>query len=153
MLAGAGDELQGIKRGIMEMADVLVINKADGDNIAKANLARKAYENALHLFSPRDSGWLPPVLTCSSLTGNGIDKVWAQINEYTSSINSNGVLFKNREDQKKHWFENRLNAEIMHRIKENKKLGSLFIKVKKDVVSDTITPHQGVKMILDKIFN
>ena len=76
MLAGAGDELQGIKRGIMEMADALVINKADGDNIKKSERAKREYLNALHLFPATESGWIPTVNTCSSLNNKGIEDIW-----------------------------------------------------------------------------
>src|SRR6478752_8038629 len=75
-ISGAGDELQGIKRGIMEMADVIVITKADGDNIAKAKLAKTEFNRALHLFPAKKSGWMPRVTTCSALTKDGIDEVW-----------------------------------------------------------------------------
>src|SRR6056297_2832095 len=89
MLAGAGDELQGIKRGIMEMADAIIINKAEGDNRQKSLLAKREYENALHLFPPAESGWTPVVRTCSALEKQGIDKVWETIYEYLNFIKNN----------------------------------------------------------------
>ncbi len=95
MLAGAGDELQGIKRGIMEMADALVINKADGDNVKKAKLAQLEYKNALHLFPPSESGWIPTVNTCSSLNNKGIEEVWKVI-ERLSGINQKQWLFSEK---------------------------------------------------------
>lgn len=88
-IAGAGDELQGIKRGIMEMADAIVINKADGDNIEKANLAASQFRSALHLFPPSQSGWSPCVLTCSAKQGTGISEVWDTINEYIELTRNN----------------------------------------------------------------
>jgi LAO/AO transport system kinase len=99
MLAGAGDELQGIKRGIMEMADAIVINKADGDNVEKAELAAREYRNALHLFPPAQSGWTPAVKACSSVTKKGIEEVWQTILDYTKLTQSNGYFSQNRQQQ------------------------------------------------------
>src|SRR6056297_66269 len=92
MLAGAGDELQGIKRGIMEMADTIAINKADGENIPKANLAKKEFENALHLFPVPPSGWPPKVLTCSAMKNNGIAEIWGEVQNYLSLTSENGFF-------------------------------------------------------------
>ncbi len=99
MLAGAGDELQGIKRGIMEMADALVINKADGDNQERSDRAKQEYANALHLFPPSASGWTPVVRTCSSLQKTGIDEIWNSINDYVSLTKNNGYFNRKRQDQ------------------------------------------------------
>jgi len=92
MLAGAGDELQGIKRGIMEIADLIVINKADGDNITKAELAASVYKNALHLFPSLPNGWKPEVLTASAIGNDGIKEVWEKINEFTLQTKANGFF-------------------------------------------------------------
>ena len=102
-LAGAGDELQGIKRGIVEMADAIAINKADGDNIAAAEDARAEYERALRLLSEPESGWAPPVLTCSAHTGNGIVDVWAAVEEYRDHTQDNGFFEAQRQRQARHW--------------------------------------------------
>lgn len=101
MLAGAGDELQGIKRGIMELADAIVINKADGDNKNAAKLARQQYENALHLFPPALSGWTTPVLLCSSIRNEGISAVWDTILQYMELTADNGYFKLNRSQQEK----------------------------------------------------
>ena len=103
MLAGAGDELQGMKRGIMERADALIINKADGDHIRDAGIARNAYQNALHLFPLPESGWEPRVLTCSSQNHEGIDQVWEMILEYMHLTQNNGYFTQNRRNQRKYW--------------------------------------------------
>jgi LAO/AO transport system kinase len=92
MLAGAGDELQGIKRGIMEMADAIVINKADGDNVKNATRAQSEYKNALHLFPPTESGWVPTVGTCSARTKKGIEDVWETIFSYANFTKENGFF-------------------------------------------------------------
>lgn len=103
MLAGAGDELQGIKRGIMEMADAIAINKADGENRNEARRAANEYKNALHLFPPPESGWTPQVTTCSALENRRIDKVWSIINDYLKHTRENGFFEEKRHRQARHW--------------------------------------------------
>lgn len=103
MLAGAGDELQGIKRGIMEMADMIAITKADGANIDRAERALSEYRNALHLFPPPESGWPPEVRTCSALEGKGIDEIWTSIREYLKHTRENGYFSGNRSRQARFW--------------------------------------------------
>ena len=102
-LAGAGDELQGIKRGIVEMADAIAINKADGENRSAAEDARAEYERALHLLGETDSGWDPPVLTCSGQTGDGIDEVWQAVEDYQSEMQASGYFDEQRRRQARHW--------------------------------------------------
>lgn len=99
MLSGAGDELQGIKRGIMEMADGIAINKADGDNIPAATRAQAEYSNALHLFPPSESGWTPKVLTCSAISKKGIAEVWNMISEYKAKTRISGYFEQKRKSQ------------------------------------------------------
>ena len=99
MIAGAGDELQGIKRGIMEMADAIIITKADSDNIQKAKNAQETYKQALHLFPILENGWQVKVSTCSSLKNKGISEVWAMIDDYNTEMEKNGWKSKNREKQ------------------------------------------------------
>lgn len=99
MLAGAGDELQGIKRGIMEMADAIAINKADGDNLTKAQLAMRQYQNALHLFPPSESGWEPLVRTCSALTNDGVEAIWGIVEQYKRFSLESGYLHRKRQEQ------------------------------------------------------
>lgn len=114
MLAGAGDELQGIKRGILEMADLIAINKADGDNVDAAKRAKQEYQNALSLFPDQPSGWKPVVKTCSSLDGSGLDQIWSEIESYIEFTNKNGHFKKHRKEQAIDWmYEN-----IHYRLKE-----------------------------------
>ncbi|WP_421890848.1 methylmalonyl Co-A mutase-associated GTPase MeaB [Marinoscillum sp.] len=112
MIAGGGDELQGIKRGIMEMADALVINKADGNNLKPANRARKAYENALHLFPPHESGWVVPVKTCSAIKNEGIPEIWTTIETYMSSLSERGFITKQREAQNVKWLHELIRTRL-----------------------------------------
>jgi len=114
-LAGAGDELQGIKRGIVEMADAIAINKADGDNQSAAEDARSEYEKALHLLGEPDSGWQPPVVTCSGLTGEGVESVWEAVKEYHSQMQASGFFQRQRQRQARHW----MYQTIEHRLRED----------------------------------
>ncbi|TYZ05809.1 methylmalonyl Co-A mutase-associated GTPase MeaB [Hymenobacter lutimineralis] len=105
MLAGAGDELQGVKRGIMEMADAVTITKADGSNEVAARRARREYQNALHLFPLGASGWSPDVTTCSALTGQGIPEVWSVVEDYVRHTQQNGYFQQRRQEQNLHWLQ------------------------------------------------
>ncbi|PWL31059.1 methylmalonyl Co-A mutase-associated GTPase MeaB [uncultured Roseivirga sp.] len=109
MLAGAGDELQGIKKGIMEMADSVVINKADGDNLKQARRAKVEYQNALHLFPANPSGWIPQVKTCSALDKSGLEEVFEMLTKFQAQVVGNGFFDKNRADQQVSWFKENLN--------------------------------------------
>lgn len=114
MLAGAGDELQGIKKGIMEMTDTIAITKADGDNIKQAKRARVEYMTALHLFPPNPSGWIPQVTTCSSLAASNIDKVWGIIADFWEKQLQNGWLQKTRAAQNLHWMHDTIKETLIN---------------------------------------
>ncbi|HLT70999.1 MAG TPA: methylmalonyl Co-A mutase-associated GTPase MeaB [Cyclobacteriaceae bacterium] len=114
MLAGAGDELQGIKKGIIEMADALVITKADGDNTIKTTIAQSEYQQALHLLPVNDAWWKPPVLTCSAVTGEGLEAVWNTVRDYESRARASGHLEANRETQQVHWLNESFDQLIRH---------------------------------------
>lgn len=115
-LAGAGDELQGIKRGIMEMADAIVINKADGENLKAAKLAKSEFNRALHLYPPKDSGWTPQTVTCSATKNEGIDDIWSIISDYISETSESGYFQQKRKEQNKFWLiqtiEQRLKSDF-----------------------------------------
>jgi LAO/AO transport system kinase len=115
MLAGAGDELQGIKKGIMEMADAIAINKADGNNIDQAKKAKKEYQNALHLFPANENGWVPEVKTCSSLNNEGLDDILRLLNKYQLEQKQSGYFDLNRKEQAIHW----MHQTIHHFLKQN----------------------------------
>lgn len=112
MLAGAGDELQGIKRGIMEMADLIAINKADGNNVEKAQLAKIQYKNAIHLFPRKDSGWEPGVLTCSAVQKSGIAEIWKEIEKYRQLTVSNGWFETRRNQQATYWMHETIREQL-----------------------------------------
>ena len=115
-LAGAGDELQGIKRGIMEMADSIIINKADGENLKAAKLAKTEFNRALHLYPAKESGWAPKTLLCSAIKNEGISEIWDVISNYFETVKSNGYFQHKRKEQNKFWLlqtiESRLKSEF-----------------------------------------
>jgi len=119
-IAGAGDELQGIKRGIMEMADTVVINKADGDNIHRANTTATQYRNALHLFPPSLSGWVPQVMTCSSLRKTGMSEIANCINDYFELVKGNGYFKERRSSQARFWMYETIDAHLKNNFYQNK---------------------------------
>jgi len=115
-LAGAGDELQGIKRGIMEMADSIVINKADGENLKAAKIAKNEFNRALHLYPAKESGWAPKTILCSALKNEGIAEIWEVVSDYFETVKSNGYFQHKRKEQNKFWLmqtiESRLKSEF-----------------------------------------
>ncbi|WP_028584324.1 methylmalonyl Co-A mutase-associated GTPase MeaB [Desulfogranum mediterraneum] len=102
-ISGAGDELQGIKKGVLEVADAIVVNKADGDNITRAKLAKKQYETALHLVTPSSPNWAPPVMTCSALEEKGLNEVWETITQHKKVMSATGELDEKRKEQALSW--------------------------------------------------
>ena len=131
-LAGTGDELQGIKRGIMEMADGIVINKADGDNIERANLAKAQFQSALHLFPPTLSGWIPEVLTYSGYYGIGIKEVWEMIDRYFEFVKGNGYFEHRRMEQEKYWMYETIDEQLKAHFYRDPEVEAL-LKVKQDL--------------------
>ena len=149
MLAGAGDELQGMKRGIMELSDALVITKADGDNQAPANRARVEYQNALHLFPPTDTGWFPPVLMCSALTSMGITDVWQTIQRHQQLTTQNGFRNRRRQHQQLTWFRSLLRQKIEGRFYDQPGMRDQLAFIEDQVKSGILLPAPAV----DRLFN
>lgn len=147
-IAGAGDELQGIKRGIMEMADLIVINKADGDNIAKANLAKTEFNRALHLFPAKNSGWIPKVTTCSAFEKTGIDAVWKTISDYFELVKSNHYFEEKRQNQNQFWMLETINEQIKNSFYNNSTISVEFEKIKKAVQNNEISPFAAALKLL-----
>jgi LAO/AO transport system kinase len=146
MLSGAGDELQGIKKGILEVADILAINKADGDNKLPAEQARRAYKNAIHLFAHRDAEWTPPVLTCSATQGDGIIDVWNTVLEHRKNAQKSGIFERRRHQQQKHWLWDIVEQEWMARFRERTKED--FDQIETQVVTGTLSPTSGALKLL-----
>ncbi|WP_321288042.1 methylmalonyl Co-A mutase-associated GTPase MeaB [uncultured Sunxiuqinia sp.] len=152
MLAGAGDELQGIKRGIMEMADVITINKADGNNIDKAEMARVQYKNALHLFPPTDSGWKPEVLTCSAILHAGIDKVWMTILKYVELVKKNSYFQHKRNEQSKFWMYETINDRLKSDFYQNDILKGMTAEFEKKVLGEEMSSFVAARELLENYY-
>ena len=144
MLAGAGDELQGIKRGIMELADMLVITKADGDNLQKANNAKQEYQMALHLFPASENGWTPKVSVCSALEDTGIKDIWETISTYNQQMISNNYKDENRKKQDVYWLHHIIKEEL-----GNKKYNSLILEGKLDELETKLKKGGTIKQLLE----
>ncbi len=153
MLAGAGDELQGIKRGIMEMADGITINKADGQNIDKALVAQSQYSSALHLFPPTQSGWIPRVETCSSIYSTGIDTIWNMVNEYMLHTRQNGFFINNRNEQSRYWMYETINENLKNNFYLCPALKPKIIEFDKKVQDNEISSFEAARILLDFYFN
>jgi LAO/AO transport system kinase len=151
-ISGAGDELQGIKRGIMEMADAIVINKADGDMIRKANLAKVEFGRALHLFPAKKSGWIPTAATCSAITQEGIPEVWETISEFVALTKANHYFFEKRKEQNQYWMLETINEQLKSNFYNNSKIKSLLEVNKKAVQNDEISPFAAAQLLLDAYF-
>jgi LAO/AO transport system kinase len=149
MLAGAGDELQGIKRGIMEMADALFITKADGNNIAQTQLAKMQYENALHLFPAAASGWTPVVGTCSALENSGMNEVHAVIDRYFSLVSASGWMEGHRREQDLLWMEEALYAEITRELQHNQILQAQWSALKTAVIDRQKSPFAAAHELVN----
>ena len=151
-ISGAGDELQGIKRGIMEMADAIVINKADGDNVRKANLAKTEFHRALHLFPAKKSGWTAAATTCSSITGDGIEKVLEMIIDYLSLTKSNNYILEKRKEQNQYWMMETIVEELKINFYTHPEIISLLEDNKKAVANDEISPFAAAQIVLKAYF-
>ena len=149
-LAGAGDELQGIKRGIMEMADGIVVNKADGDNVDKANLAAAQLRNALHLFPLPASGWSPKVLTCSGYYELGIKEVWDMVYEYIDFTKKNGYFYKNRNEQSKFWMYETINEQLKANFYQHPEMERELKWKEQQVIHCEISSFIAAQQLLDK---
>ncbi|GHM99419.1 ATPase/protein kinase [Cytophagales bacterium WSM2-2] len=151
-LAGAGDELQGIKKGIMEMADAIVITKADGENEKKARQAQTEFQHALHLFQPAESGWTPKVITTSAVQKKGIEEVWRMIASFQSQTMSSSFFHQNREQQKLVWFHESIQALLRDRIFQSKKTSAKIEALEKKISSGKVIPSTAAIEIVKTYF-
>src|SRR5271168_2174149 len=151
MLPGAGDELQGIKKGLIELADMIAVNKADGDNIKRANLAAAEYRGALHILSPRSEHWHPPVLTYSALAGTGIGELWQKILEHRSAMNASGDFAARRRQQQVKWMWSMLEQRMMARLRADPVIRSRVKKTEADVAYGRITPALAAEQIAEML--
>jgi LAO/AO transport system kinase len=147
MLAGAGDELQGIKRGIMELADLITITKADGDNLRKANQARQEFQNAIHFFPPNENGMVSKVTTCSALNNDGMLMIYDAINEYIERTKSTGYFDKKRKNQDKYWLNETLKNLILSHFFENDEIKNKIKKAEIDIDKNQQSPFNAAEEI------
>lgn len=150
MLAGAGDELQGMKKGIMEMADAIAVTKADGDNARRAALAQAEYQNALHLFPPSGNGWEARVLTCSALENQGIAPLWQLIEEHRRLTQQNGFFARNRQEQQLHWMHETVQQTLQAQFYNHPSVKSVLSQVEADVRAGKIPATQAALQLLQR---
>jgi LAO/AO transport system kinase len=147
MLPGAGDELQGLKKGVVELADMIAVNKADGDNVARATTAAAEYRAALHILSPRSAGWSPPVIAYSALTGEGIGKMWEAIVEHRARMSASGELAARRRQQQVKWMWSMLEERIMAHLRSHPLLRTKLPKLEAAVADGRMSADLAVEEI------
>jgi LAO/AO transport system kinase len=149
MLPGAGDELQGIKRGIMEMADLIIINKSEAGVLDKANEARRNYESALHLFPSKVTGWMPKVLLASALYAENMETISHEMDQFHTHVNQNGYFQSNRVAQDVFWFNDSLGKQLEDFLMANPKLSELKIQLERDVRQGSKNPFTAARELVD----
>ena len=147
MVAGAGDELQGIKKGIVELADMIAVNKADGDNIARANVAAADYRGALHILAPRSPSWSPPVITYSALTGAGIAELWTQVQTHKQKMTASGELAARRREQQVKWMWTMLEERLTARLRSDASVRAKVKQAEAQVAAGQLAPTLAVEQI------
>lgn len=153
MIAGAGDELQGIKRGIMEMADVIAINKADGNNKERAELARAQFQNALHLFPKSESGFDPKVVTCSALKDSGIEDVWETVGDYIKLTKANGFFNSRRSRQARYWMYETINETLKQDFYNNQAIKKERSRLESEVVEGKMSSFEAAHKLMELYYN
>jgi LAO/AO transport system kinase len=151
MLPGAGDELQGIKKGLVELADMIAINKADGDNIKRANIAAGDYRGALHILSPRSNHWQPPVVTYSALTGAGIAELWQKVLDHRAAMTASGEFASRRREQQVKWMWSMLESRMMARLRSDAAIRAKVKKIEGEVAEGRIAPAAAAETIAEML--
>jgi LAO/AO transport system kinase len=152
MLPGAGDELQGMKRGIMELTDLIAINKADGDDRIKAQVARREYENALHLLPASPTGWSPRVVTCSAQAREGISEVWTIVLEHNLWLRQHGLLEAVRREQVRRWMDEMIRNELLRRFRSHPLVRERWPDIEREVVEGRLSSFRAVEQLLDSYY-
>src|SRR5689334_19532078 len=147
MIPGAGDELQGLKKGIVELADMIAVNKADGDNIEAAKQAAAEYRAALNILTPQSSAWSPPVITSSALTGNSIDRLWAQVLSHKEKTTASGELAARRRDQQVKWTRTMLEERLTARLRSDASIRAKLRQAEIQVAAGKLAPTLAVDEI------
>lgn len=149
MISGAGDELQGIKRGVMEMSDLLLINKADGSNIDKAIQAQAQYQSALHLFPAPPSGWTPRALTCSAVERTGLPETLQEIENYITLTKANGYFERRRREQARYRMYETINEHLQQSFYNNPAIAEQLAKLEQQVIDGTLNPYDAAAQLLE----
>jgi len=153
VITGAGDDLQGIKKGILELADAIVVNKADGDNRQKALTARADYEQILHYLRPSTEGWKSQALTCSALSGEGIADIWLKVQKFRETAQASGAYARRRQEQLLQWVRTMTDEYLRNRIEQNEALAACRENVERKVVTGEITPTNAAKELIQDMEN
>ena len=148
LLAGAGDALQGIKKGVLELADLLVVNKADGENELRARQAAREYQSATELLTPTNPNWIPPVMTCSGLTGQGVEGVWEKISEHRDLMIAGGDWNSRRSEQKVKWMWALIEDRLIHRLREDPKIAATIGNLEQYVNDGSMSPFDAAGRVL-----
>ena len=150
-LPGAGDELQALKKGVVELADMIAVNEADGDNLARAKLAASQYGAALHILSPQSPNWSPPVITCSALKGDGIEALWAHILEHRQRLTASGELAARRGEQQVKWMWTMLEERLFAPLRSDRTLKAALPRIEADVAAGRLAPATAVEKIAEML--
>jgi LAO/AO transport system kinase len=148
LLAGGGDDLQGIKKGVIEIADMVAVNKADGDNVTRAARSANEYQNAIHIFTPKDAAWQPPVVTISGRENKGLDTLWSKIEEHRRMMTATGGFAERRQRQAVEWMRDMLSDRLMASLKANPRVAEKLPEIENGVRAGTILPTLAVDEIL-----
>lgn len=151
LLAGGGDDLQGIKKGVIEIADMIAINKADGDNIRRAERAASEYQGALSIFTAKDALWFPPVITISGQENTGLDTLWGNVTKHREVLMKAGVFEQRRQDQAVAWMQDMLTDHLMQRLKDDARIAARMPEIEAQVRKGTLLPTLAVDEILDLV--
>jgi LAO/AO transport system kinase len=151
VLPGAGDELQALKKGVVELADMIAINKADGDNLARAKTAAAEYAAALHILTNASPNWSPPVVTCSALTGTGIEALWTHILDHRQRLTTSGELEKRRGEQQVKWMWTMLEERLFAPLRSDRAVKAKLSRIEADVASGVTAPAAAVEQIAETL--
>ena len=146
-IPGAGDELQALKKGVVELADLIAVNKADGDNVSRAKLAASQFGAALHILSPRSPNWSPPVMTCSALTGDGMQRLWAHVLDHRTRLTASGELASRRGEQQVKWMWTMLEERLFEPLRSDRALKTALPRIEADVAAGKLAPASAVEKI------
>src|SRR6204780_1184303 len=151
MLPGAGDELQALKKGVVELAEMIAVNKADGENLSRAKAAAAEYRAALHILSPRSPHWSPPVVTYSALTKNGIDKMWALVLDHKDKLSAAGEIASRRGEQQVKWMWEMLEERLLAPLRSERSLKAALPRIQAEVAASRLAPNAAVEEIADML--